>query len=227
MGWFRKRRRTSKREKPDHIFEPGRAPLLRRYSLSKSSKPICASEPPPSPHDTGCAQTAVSIDPSRVAIRSGHNLSTTSPWKPRWRVRRASAYAGVPGILRRPLRREGIYAPGPHPRGDPNFLGALVLGSPAGTSATGLRVHDMKGTMRTLGFDLDQGCRCDPRDGRSHGAAGSSVHRADRAGDVGIGGIGCSRGVAALICGLLAGASGGGRVLTGRAALRGGALRHR
>jgi hypothetical protein len=28
MGWFRKRRRTSKREKPDHIFEPGRAPLL-------------------------------------------------------------------------------------------------------------------------------------------------------------------------------------------------------
>jgi hypothetical protein len=149
MGWFRKRRRTGKREKPDHIFEPGRAPLLRRYSLPKSSKPICASEPPPSPHDTGCAQTAVSIDPSRVAIRSGHNLSTTYPWKPAGAFGvLASAYSGVTGILHRrgprwplstnldrsgspqrvqpcggPCAGKGIYAPGPHPRGDPNYCG--------------------------------------------------------------------------------------------------------
>ena len=40
-------------EKPDSMSEPRRALLLKRYPSSKSSKPMCALELPPSRHNTG------------------------------------------------------------------------------------------------------------------------------------------------------------------------------
>ena len=45
-------RRACKRDKPDHMSEPGRSLLLKRYPSSKSPKPDCALELPRNRHNT-------------------------------------------------------------------------------------------------------------------------------------------------------------------------------